>query len=162
MINMLKPIVIYYSKTGNTKKVARAIAESLETKAIDIQKVKNVWEYNLIVIGTPVHGSKPSKTVRKFLETLPKSKGKYGGAFCTMMRIGDKKTINYIKKKMIEKDIDFLDGFSVKGQSRLFGFIGPRIINRGKPDEEDLEKAKEFGKELKDKLMKKEIEGKAK
>lgn len=159
---MLKPIVIYYSKTGNTKKVARAIAESLDTTAIDVQKAKNIWEYNLIVIGTPVHGAKPAKSIRKFLETLPKSKGKYGSAFCTMWKMGDKKTINYIKKKMEEKGIEFLDGFSVVGISGLLGGLGPKIINKERPNDEDLENAKEFGKKLIDIMMKKEIEGKTK
>lgn len=160
---MLKPIVIYYSKTGNTKRVARAIAEGLDTTAIDIEKVKNIWEYNLIVIGTPIHGVGPVKHVKKFLETIPSSKGKYGGAFCTMMKVGDKKTIKYIKGKMEKKGIKFLEGFSVVGVSGLImGIAGPKVINKERPNEEDLENAKEFGKRLADTMLKREIEGKKK
>lgn len=57
----MKSIVIYYSPTGNTRKVAKAIRKGMEQKAgkCDIAQVKDldpsdVDQYDLIGLGSPV------------------------------------------------------------------------------------------------------------
>ncbi|NHI94300.1 MAG: flavodoxin [Candidatus Lokiarchaeota archaeon] len=92
---MNKPIVIYFSRTGNTKKVAEIIASTLSCEQKPIIPLKSYkgfigwWragfqavreklpaiepinidfkEYDLVIIGTPVWASKMSSPVRTFL-----------------------------------------------------------------------------------------------
>lgn len=73
---MYKILVTYYSKTGNTKKIAEAIYEALpEIKAIKtIDEVQQTDEYNLVFIGFPVHSHSVPIRVEKFLKSIPKGK----------------------------------------------------------------------------------------
>lgn len=144
----MKSLVVYYSKSGNTEKIARAIATGLEAELKKIEEIENVSSYELICIGTPVHAFAPAKPIKKFLKELPDLPGKKGAGFCTMHAFGDKRTLRIIKEKSEVKGIKFLSGFSCRGASSIFGDIGPKIFNKGKPNEEDLKKAEDFGKKL--------------
>jgi len=153
----MKSIVIYYSETGNTEKVAKAIAGAVagEIKRVEETNPDELADYDLIFIGTPVHGFGPSKKIEDFLDKLPQLQGKKGAAFCTMHIGGDKTTFRIIKEKLEKKGIIFIDSFSCLGWSRLIGNFGPRIFNRGRPNEEDLRKAVEFAKKVTGLLNKK-------
>jgi len=146
----MKSLVVYYSKSENTEKVAKAIARGSEAELKRVEEVnpKNVSDYSLIYIGTPVHALAPAKPIKKFLRELPDLPGKKGAGFCTMHAFGDKRTLRIIKKGFENKKIKFLGGFSCRGTSSIFGDIGPKIFNKGKPNEEDLKKAEDFGKKL--------------
>jgi len=144
----MKSLVVYYSKSGNTEKVARAIAKGLEAELKRIEEVEDVYRYELICIGTPVHALAPAEPVKKFLKELPDLFGRKGAGFCTMHAAGDKRTLRIIKEKLENKGIGFLGSFSCKGASSIFADWGPRIFNRGKPNEENLKRAEDFGRKL--------------
>lgn len=148
----MRSIVIYYSETGNTEKVAKVIAVSLKADLTRIENIKpnDVSKYDLIFLGTPVQRWGPAKIVRKFLKELPNLFSKKGAAFCTMHAFGDKRTFRIIKESFEAKGISFIDGFSCLGLSRLIGNFGPRIFNRGRPNEKDLKNAEFFGKKISD------------
>ena len=94
----------------------------------------------------------PNKKVKGFLNKIPSGKIKFGAGFCTMHFAGAKSTLKSIANKIKAKGIKYVDGFSCKGQSRLFGNFGPRIFIKGKPDEKDIKKAKEFAEIIKRKI----------
>ena len=146
----MKSVVIYYSATGNTEKVAKAIAGAVagEIKRVEEIKPAELADYDLIFIGTPVHGSRSSKKIEDFLDELPQLSGKKGAAFCTMHIGGAKMTFKIIKEKLEKKGIIFIDSFSCLGWSRLVANFGPRIFNKGRPNEEDFKKAAEFAKKV--------------
>ena len=148
----MKSIVIYYSETGNTEKVARAIAGALagEIMRVEETKINELAGHDLIFIGTPVHGFRPSKKIEDFLDKLPQLSGRKGAAFCTKHFSGDEMTFKIIRKKLEKKGIDFVGSFSCLGLSRLIGNFGPRIFNKGRPNEEDLRKAVEFAKKIRE------------
>jgi len=150
----MKSIVIYYSESGNTEKIAKAISGAIKSdlKKVDEIKPEEVSDYDLIFIGTPVHGSAPAKTVIKFLNNLLKLTNRKGAAFCTMHSFGDNKTFNIIKEKFEAKGILYIDGFSCLGQSRLIANFGPRIFNKDRPNEEDLKAAEQFAKTILEKF----------
>lgn len=147
---MAKILVVYYSESGNTEKVARVIAEKTEANLRKIEEVRpeEINSYDLMFIGTPVHGFAPAKEVKKFLDKLPEISGGEAAAFCTMHIAGDKRTFKKIKEKLEAKKITYLGSFSCLGLSRLIGNFGPRIFNKGRPNEEDLKKAGDFGKRI--------------
>ncbi|MHA1607780.1 MAG: flavodoxin family protein [Candidatus Freyarchaeota archaeon] len=144
----MRSLVVYYSETGNTEKVAKSIAKGLNAAVKRIEEVGGVADYDLICVGTPVHYLGPAKPVRRFLDGLPRSPGKKGAAFCTYHNIGDSRTIQFIKQKMEEKGFTFLGGFSCKGESSIVANLGPRIFNKGRPNKEDLQRAENFGRSL--------------
>lgn len=146
----MKSLVIYYSETGNTEKVAKAIAEILnaDIKRIEETNPDELNNYDLIFIGTPVHGSRPAKIIEEFLNELPILSNKRGAAFCTIHMFGHKKTFKIIKEKIEDKGINFIGSFSCKGWSRLIANFGPRIFNIGHPNKEDLKNAAEFAKNI--------------
>lgn len=122
---MAKILILYYSRTGTTKKVAEFIKGKLlcdieEIIGIDnrsglkgymlcgkeatkkiagkIQPVqKDMSEYDLVIIGTPIWAWNLSSTVRAALEQN-KNKFKKISAFCTMGGSGDDKAFSEIEK----------------------------------------------------------------
>ena len=62
MVKMAKGIVIYYSRTGNTKEMAEIIAKAMneadlptECKSVSDVKAEDVFGYDAIVIGSPTY-----------------------------------------------------------------------------------------------------------
>jgi flavodoxin len=143
-------LVAYYSESDNTRKLADALASGLGTQAICLEAVK--WEalpaYDLICIGTPVQGARPARKVMEFVSRLPLLKGKRCAAFCTMHAFGDTRTLRILKKALEAKGMVSLGGCSARGWSRLVANFGPRIFNRGRPNQEELARAAEFGRSL--------------
>ena len=130
--------------------MAKAIATAIagDIKRVEEIKSDELADYDLIFIGTPVHSSRPAKKIEDFLDELPQLQGKKAAAFCTTHNFGDETTFQIIKEKLEQKGIIFIDSFSCLGWSRLVGNFGPRIFNRGRPNEEDLRKAAEFAKRV--------------
>jgi flavodoxin len=73
---MYKVLVTFYSKTGNTRKVAEAIYEALpDIKTIKpVEEVQQIDEYNLMFVGFPVHSHSVPFKVEKFLRSIPEGK----------------------------------------------------------------------------------------
>ena len=63
----LRVLVAYDSLTGNTEKVAAALAESLHADLRRVEQVRDVRMYDLVVVGSPVISSKPTAKVAAFL-----------------------------------------------------------------------------------------------
>lgn len=88
-------LVVYYSKFGNTKQVADAIAQSWSAIAAvreisaDQLLASDINNIDLLVVGTPTHGANLPKTLRSILEMLPKGilKGVCVAAFDTSLNM---------------------------------------------------------------------------
>jgi flavodoxin len=93
---MMKALVVYDSMYGNTEKVAKALAEGLESGGVDVDVVKvdavkfdELDTVDLLCVGSPVHAWNASKPVKEFLERLKSVKGLSGKkafAFDTKMK----------------------------------------------------------------------------
>ena len=86
----MKSIVIYYSQSGNTRKVARAIHKGMEQKAepCDISQIKDldpsdVNQYDLIGLGSPVWNGGFTPNMRIFVENIPQQEGRHIFSFNT-------------------------------------------------------------------------------
>jgi len=79
----MKVLVAYLSQTGNTKKVAEAIFETIQAmKEIrPLADVASLEGYHLAFVGFPLHGGQPAEEARVFLERH--SKGKSIALFVT-------------------------------------------------------------------------------
>ena len=87
----MKSIVIYFSITGNTKKIAQAIQRGLSHSGTpcdmaDIKEIgaEDLAEYDLIGLGSPVMWLREPAIVMQFIEyTMKYVQGKHGFAFST-------------------------------------------------------------------------------
>ena len=77
--------ILYFSATGNTKKFAQAISASLTLPIFNIEDIKPlaVKEYDLLIIGTPVHGMAPAKVISSFVKKLLNANNKKAIIFST-------------------------------------------------------------------------------
>lgn len=66
-------LVVYDSLYGNTERIAHAIAAALgaEAKHVGAVAPADLTSCDLLVVGTPTHGGRPSPATKKFLKTLP-------------------------------------------------------------------------------------------
>ena len=101
----MKTCILYFSQTGNTKMFAETISESLKIEALyDINVIDPsvVADYDVLILGTPVHGFNPSKEALAFVKSLPKSENKESILFCTY-RLWKGRTFGKLKKEMKNK-----------------------------------------------------------
>ncbi|MDD2680142.1 MAG: NAD(P)H-dependent oxidoreductase [Candidatus Omnitrophica bacterium] len=96
---MKKALVIYYSRSGNTKKMAELIAEGIKKEAVEValKDIKDVsadelLKYDGLVIGSPTYyGSMSAEIKSLFDETVKfhgKLDGKIGAAFSSSRNLG--------------------------------------------------------------------------
>jgi flavodoxin len=71
----MNALVIYDSVFGNTEKIAQAIAAALGTKAIPVSQADSgqLGDLDLLVIGSPTRGFRPTEGIAKLLNGLPKN-----------------------------------------------------------------------------------------
>ncbi len=73
----MKIITIYFSQTGNTEKIAKAINQSFEKDhEADLRELKDINinmldDYDLVFIGSPCHSSDLVKSIKSLLEEIP-------------------------------------------------------------------------------------------
>ncbi|MFX1593865.1 MAG: flavodoxin family protein [Promethearchaeota archaeon] len=156
----MKVLIVYDTKYGNTEKVAKLIAEGINSNngnEVIVNNVKDVnlkkeASYDLILIGSPVHFGKHVGSVKKFINKLPKSQLKVNtySIFNTYMGEDPETTeegICYYKKmldkmdKQINEMMSNLTKLSSPLSIKVAGMKGP-ILN------EELPKCKDFGMKI--------------
>ena len=96
---MAKGLVVYYSKTGNTKQMAEIIAKSMndsnlstECKPVEKTKVADLLAADAIVAGSPTYyGQMAPALMQLFTDSVSKHgslTGKVGAAFSSSANIG--------------------------------------------------------------------------
>ena len=101
----MKACVLYISRTGNTKRLAEVISESLEAPTFNLADAPEpsvTQDFDLLVIGTPVMGMRPAPEVHSFVKRLPEGSGKKTILFCTYaIRQGG--TLKILVKELSQK-----------------------------------------------------------
>lgn len=146
----MRILTVYYSKTGQTEKIARAIYTTVAEKHdSSIEKIKDInvdslADYDLVFIGGPCHSTNLAKPVKKFLNKMPQNpKFKLAGFFthsCLPPESGEEDKLLFQKwvgrcaptfeKIAIEKKIDFQGYFRCMGAASkgVEKFIHRKII----------------------------------
>ena len=115
---VMNACVLYFSLTGNTRKFAEIIFDSLKIPAVfDITSTAPsvVNDYDVIILGTPVHGFNSSKEALSFVESLPEGDGKRAILFCTY-RLWKGRTFGKLKKELKKKGYSTIRCVSAKGK----------------------------------------------
>jgi len=113
----MKACVLYISRTGNTKRLAQAIADLLKAPVFDLSAAPEpaiVETFDLLVIGTPVMGLKPTPEVHSFVKRLPNGSGKKTVLFCTYA-IKQGGTLKILEKELTTKGYVNLLNVSKRG-----------------------------------------------
>jgi flavodoxin len=108
--------VLYFSRTGNTKLMAEAISDSIKAPAFDIASSEPsvVENFDVLILSTPVEGSRPPKETLAFIERLPKAEGKKTILFCTYALLKGS-TFKILAKELANKGYDTILNVSKKG-----------------------------------------------
>ena len=122
--------VRYYSRGGNTKILAEAIAEVLGVEAKGIDS-KIVEEVDTLFIGGALYAYGIDKSLSSFIQELDNTKIKKVVVFSTSWI--SKHSIDLIKKALKEKGIEVAD---------------ETCYVRSKPNDKQLAEAEAFGKKM--------------
>jgi len=149
---MLKGIVIYYSRSGNTAQMAKLFAEAmneegLKTVCKPVAEVEaaDLLNYDAIVIGSPTYYGNMAGPIKElFDETVSfhgKLDGKTGAAFSSSANIGggNETTIISIIQAML------IAGMIIQGDPKGDHY-GPVAI--GKPDERVKSQCRRRGRKI--------------
>jgi flavodoxin len=94
--------VVYFSRTGNTKRLAQAIAETAKAPIFEMASAQTseLGNFDLLIVGFPVEGSSPAKEAQAFAEGLPKAQGKKAIVFCTHRLFGSGRAMGIMEKTL--------------------------------------------------------------
>ena len=85
----MKALIVYDSVYGNTEKIARAVADAItpsgEVKVLQAGEANppELESTDLLIVGSPTHGGRPTPPVQDFLNKVPKLQGINVAAFDT-------------------------------------------------------------------------------
>ena len=147
-----KVLVLYYSRTGNTKQMAELVAEGARAAAGDVTlkdvgqaKADELLDYDAIVIGSPTYYGSMASEIKKLLDESVKFhgrlEGKVGAAFSSSANIGggNETTILDILNAFL------IHGMVVRGNS-AGDHYGP--VSIGAPDERVRKQCRVLGERV--------------
>ncbi len=136
---MAKALVIYYSRSGNTKKMAELVAEGIKKESCDavLKDAKDVavdeWlGFDALVIGSPTYYGTMAAEIKQLLDDSVKFhgklEGKVGAAFASSANVagGNETTILDILNAML------IHGMIIQGDTKGDHYGAVAI---GAPDE---------------------------
>lgn len=148
----MKVLIIYYSQTGNTQKIARVIRDSMRQAGhcVDLRYLKKARyeelnDYDLIGFGSPIWFEMPPN-MRRFIEDMPKQNKKPAFSFCTHG------TLPALYFPIVVPRLQ-RQGFEVLGWKGWYGNCTVQIFpepyyTAGHPDEQDFAEAAEFAESI--------------
>jgi len=150
----VKSIVIYYSQSGNTKKMAQAIHEGMSqagervniARLQDVDPRRDLAGYDLIGLGSPVHRHKELPNVTQFIDSMQSVEGKHGFSFCTHGALPG----YYVARTVAAMQQRGLTAIGWKNWfTSVFFPVTPKpYFTDGHPDEIDLKEGQDFGREM--------------
>lgn len=149
---MAKILIIYYSRSGNTKKMASLVEAGVTAEGIDVMlkdvsktKAKELLDYDGIIIGSPTYYGSMAAEIKKLLDDSVafhgQLEGKVGAAFSSAANIGggNETTITDILKAML------IHGMIIQGNSKGDHY-GP--VSIGSPDKRVERQCKTLGQRV--------------
>lgn len=144
---MSRILIVYYSRSGNTEKMAKAIEEGakkvqgVEVELKNYEAPQKLANFDAILIGAPTYHHTMTNNIKNFLEEIAfhniNLKEKIGSAFGSYGWSGEApRLVLEVMKFKFEMDV-----------------IEPPLLIKYGPDKDGLEKCKEFGTNLAEMLQ---------
>lgn len=135
---MMNIKILYHSSTGNTKKIAQAIADQLNLTAEKVEESTEILNTDILFLGDGNYAGKPSKVMENFVDKLDPSEIKHLALFGTFG--GGTAALDKLEAKLKSKGLSVANEiYSCKGKAWL-------ILNFGHPNNTEIMGAKEFAK----------------
>ena len=134
----MKIAVRYYTKTGNTKRLAEAIGKAVDAEALPIS-TPVTEPVDILFLGNSYYAFSIDPEVRSFVKSLDKNMvGK-------IVNFGSAALLNSTYKKVKAE----ADKIGIPMDEREFHCKGEfKGVHKGKPDENDLKAAAEFARKV--------------
>jgi flavorubredoxin len=139
---MSKILIVYYSHTGNTEKMAEAIAEGARTiqgVEVEVKRYESPWSlesFDAILIGAPTYQHTMTNNIQEFLREAAfhnvNLKGKTGAAFGSYGWSGE-------APRMVLEVMENKFGMTV---------LKPPLIIKYTPDEKGLDECHKLGRNV--------------
>ena len=148
MIKLPRVIVLYYSRTGNTEKMAKAVAEGaknvqdVEVKLMLHATPEQLSNADAIIIGMPTYHHDVTSDMKKLLEETAfkgiNLKGKIGATFGSYGWSGEApRLILEIMKNRFDMEV-----------------LEPPLLIKYTPDEKGIEECRRLGKNVAEQISK--------
>lgn len=169
----MKVLVTYFSQSGNTEKIAKAICEEASKASdADLKKLEEltpdmVAEYDCIFMGSPLHSGSLAAPIKECLSVLKTTSGQQMAGFITHMAPAYPEQdmdafAEPMKTACKEKGIEFKGCFDCQGflAESMHGPVQKKLNMKddqwtemvkqmtGRPNQKDVENAKAFVKGL--------------
>ena len=131
----MKIAIRYYTKTGNTKKLAEAISQvvNVEAKTVDEPLTEDV---DILFLGSAVYAAGIDGKIKEFIKNIDVNVGEVVN-FSSAALI--ESTYGQVKKEVEAKGIKMSENeFHCRGAFKF--------VHRGRPNEKDLKNVQEFAK----------------
>jgi len=149
---MAKILILYFSRTGHTKKMAEEVAVGVKAAGAEAVLcdtvscvIDNIPEFDGYIIGTPTYYGLASGPIKEFFDRTivhhGKLEGKVGGAFSSAGVLGggsETAVLSVIQMMLVH-------GMIVQGQARGHHY---GVVSIGAPDEKVIEECRKLGKKV--------------
>lgn len=149
---MAKALIVYFSKSGHTQKMAEAIAEGVSAAGVSVTvadvakaRVDDLPAADAIIIGSPTYYGTMAAEMKAFVDASVKFHGKLagkvGGAFSSsgMLGGGNETTVMSLLGALL------IHGMVVVGNAKIAHY-GPVAV--GAPDQHALDECKAYGRRI--------------
>jgi len=146
-------VIVFSYHHKNTEKVAKVFAKVLDAEMRTPQEIdpEGLQEYDLIGFGSGIYGERHHRSLLDLADALPQVTNGRAFIFSTSAIMGKDKVAqdhSLLREKLLSKGYVVVDEFACKGfntNSFLRHFGG---MNKGRPNEKDLQNAELFAKKL--------------
>ncbi|OOB78948.1 MAG: hypothetical protein BEN18_05650 [Epulopiscium sp. Nuni2H_MBin001] len=125
----MKILIAYNSKTGNTKKLATGIYQTLRTQlpqhqiiCTPINRLKSINGFDVILVGYWVDKGGPNKEATKFMKTIKNTKV---GIFATL---GEQPDSKHGMKALLRGEALVKQNNNVIGKFACQGAVSPKVL----------------------------------
>ena len=133
----MKIAIRYYTKTGNTKKMAEALSEAVGVEALTVDNPLTE-DVDILFLRSAVYAAGVDAKVKEFIENIDVNVGKIVN-FSSAALI--ESTYKQVKKIAENNNLTMAEEeFHCRGAFKL--------VHRGRPNDEDLRNLQEFGKSI--------------
>jgi flavodoxin/ferredoxin len=150
--NTFKIALMYFSATGNTKKIADVVEESLTKLAASVTKIDitsyearkeqmSLREYDAVIFGFPIYSLRAPRVCRQWLETL-NGEGKKCSVFFTFGGFGKDPAHYYIKELLDKRNFTLVSTAEILAV-HTFNRCGWQAAE-GRPNQSDFEVVEEY------------------
>ncbi len=157
----MKALIVCVSKShGNARRVAERMAEVLDADVVEPESVdpETLSQYDLVGFGSGIYYMAVDDRLRKLIRRLPSLPTVANVRAFTFFTSGAREVplLDYnkpVRKHLEAKGFEVIGSFSCRGFDTIgpFGFIGG--INRGRPNDHDLDRAAAFAARMRKRVV---------